>query len=342
MDQPNSRTGSMLLKGCGAGCLALLALGTLFGVWAWMAAKDAIDQPSTPEENQTARELPPIAPPSPAAATDPNAPIPSAGEIVPAEATGRLILDLSMGEFEIVPVAAGESLRVESRYDTSRFRLTESFDTDADGRWTQRITFGPKRKFLMGQVNAGENLVRVFVPAGHRIDLEAEVSMGESRLDLSTLNLARVDLELSMGDHRIQIDQPGPSPADSFLVDSKMGQMTIRGLGWASPATASFDHSMGELDLSLDGAWQRDGSIDLDATMGPIRLRVPEDVDLRLEATTVKIGARNEDDRATPPPGAPILTVTSDVTMGELDVSTVTRAPATEEPSAEIESPAPE
>jgi hypothetical protein len=261
---------------------------------------------------------------------------------VPAEATGRLILDLSMGEFEIVPVAAGESLRVESRYDTSRFRLTESFDTDADGRWTQRITFGPKRKFLMGQVNAGENLVRVFVPAGHRIDLEAEVSMGESRLDLSTLNLARVDLELSMGDHRIQIDQPGPSPADSFLVDSKMGQMTIRGLGWASPATASFDHSMGELDLSLDGAWQRDGSIDLDATMGPIRLRVPEDVDLRLEATTVKIGARNEDDRATPPPGAPILTVTSDVTMGELDVSTVTRAPATEEPSAEIESPAPE
>jgi hypothetical protein len=99
---------------------------------------------------------------------------------------------------------------------------------------------------------------------------------------------------------------------------------------------------MGELDLSLDGAWQRDGSIDLDATMGPIRLRVPEDVDLRLEATTVKIGARNEDDRATPPPGAPILTVTSDVTMGELDVSTVTRAPATEEPSAEIESPAPE
>lgn len=339
MDQPNSRTGSTLLKGCAAGCLALLALGALFGVWIWMAAKDAVDQPSTPEENRTVRELPPIAP----APDQPSSPAGTRapGEVPTTGASGRLVLDLSMGEFEVVPIPAGEALRVESRYDTSRFRLTESFDTGADGRWTQRITFGPKRKFLIGQVDAGENLVRVFVPAGHRFDLEAELTMGESRLDLSTLNLGRVELELSMGDHRVEINSPGLAPADSFVVDSKMGQMTFRGLGWASPASARFDHSMGELDLSLDGSWQGDAKVDLDATMGPIRLRVPEDVDLRLEATTVKIGSRNQDERPAPPPGAPVLTVTSDVTMGELDVSTVTTAPA-EEPSPEIESPAPE
>jgi len=313
--------------GC-IGCLSLFAL--LVGLILLMGAiQISMDRTPNPEEVELAHELPPV----PESPTYPRGDEPEIPEVLPlpeeldlaiTPASGKIILNLSMGEFIIRPGPADQPIRVEADYDSNAFELTEDF-TGSDDGWSYELGFGGRGGFL-GMLfrgsNASHNRVVLTIPRGYPIEIVGEIGLGESETDLGGLSVERVDLEYRMGDHLLEFQEPTPVPMEEFRVDSSMGSFEVHDLGNASPKTIVMDHGMGELFLDLRGEWRGDATADVEFSMGECRVRLPENVRLNIERARVALGEKVIDSgyERDLPPDAPTITLNLTGSMGEMRI----------------------
>ena len=332
-----SRSGQVpgcLKYGC-VGCLSTMALavGAVFLISAIHLTSDPEDP--RPEQRQVERPLP-AAPTPPADVRSPATDQPQIGEVLPlpeleefpqggGEATGRVVLDLKMGEFIIRPGPADEPIRIDADYDAGSFELKEEMTPGDDGSWTYEVGFGSKRGMLGLVLGGGrhdiDNRIEITIPRGHPIELVGEVGMGEFEADLGGLWVRRVDVELGMGDHFVEFSDPLPYPMESFQAEASMGSVEVRSLGDASPGSVDVSHSMGELFVDLQGAWQDDAEVDIDFSMGECRVWLPEDVKVEIERASVGLGESSFDSpRSEPPADAPTLALRLRGNMGEARV----------------------
>ncbi len=231
---------------------------------------------------------------------------------------GTLDLDLSMGEFYIVPVAADQPLEVVAEYDKSRFRLEEDFSQDESEDWTYKVKFTGRRLLFGGN---SRNRVEIRVPKGHPLQVVGEVRMGQAFLDLSGLALTNVDLETGMGEINVDIDEPTGMVADRFRVTGRMGALDIDGVGNASPREVDVSFRMGEAHVDLMGQWLEDSTVNVRCSMGECGALLPTDVFVEVAADAV-MGGRNVrlPDQESIPEGAPTLTLDIVASMGEVRV----------------------
>ncbi len=325
-----------LKYGC-VGCLSGVAVcvGGIFLISAIHLTSDPEDP--RPEQRQVERPLPVSAlPREPAPARTPATDRPQIGEVLPlpeleefpgaqVPATGRVVLDLEMGDFIIRPGPADQPIRIDADYDAGSFELVEELTPDDDGSWTYEVSFGSKRGMLGLILGAGRhdinNQIEITIPRGIPIDLVGKVGMGEFEADLGGLWVRRVDFELGMGDHFVEFRDPLPYPMESFRTESSMGSVEVRDLGDASPGVVEVEHSIGELFVDLKGAWQGDVEVDIDFSMGECRVWLPEDVRVDIERASVGLGESSFDrPRSDPPADAPTLTLRLTGSMGEVEV----------------------
>lgn len=330
----NEGTRGCFKYGC-IGCVTVFAvcLGLIFLL---AAIQLNVDHEPEPVETRAEQSLPaPPAPPSPPAAEAPHAPgdVPPTIEIAPsgelpgsAPAPGVLVLDLSMGEFEIRPGPAGQPLRVDADYDAGLFELAEEF-TETDGGWTYEVSFGGRGgllgMILRGGGNNARNRVEITVPRGHPIRIVGEIGMGESKIDLGGLWVREVDLELGAGDHFLDFREPLPFPMESFRLDSSMGGVEVRSLGQASPSQVVLKHGMGDLFVDLQGPWRNDSVVKARFSMGQCRIWMPENARVEISRSTMAMGEVRADDVPDPdslPPGAPTIRIEAEGSMGELRI----------------------
>ncbi len=323
-----------LKYGC-VGCLSMVALGVV-GVFLISAIHLTTDpEDPRPEQRQVERPLPAATSGGTEAGSSPATDRPQIGEILPLPEleefprgggpAGRVVLDLRMGDFVIRPGAADEPIRIDADYDAGSFELTEELIPEDDGGWAYHVGFGSKRGWLGLILGGGrhniDNRIEIIIPRGRPIDLVGEVGMGEFEADLGGLWVRRVDLELGPGDHFVEFSDPLPYPMEDFRAESSMGSVEIRSLGDASPASVEVGHSMGELFLDLQGAWQGDTEVDVNFSMGECRVWLPENVVVDIERASVGIGESSIDQpRHDPPEGAPTLTLRVSGNMGEVDI----------------------
>ena len=280
-----------------------------------------------PEQRQVERPLPVTSGPARSPATDGPAISGVELEEFPQanQPTGYVMLDLSMGDFVIQPGPADEPIRIDADYDAGSFELTEEFTSKDDGGWTYEVKFGGKRGWLGSILGAGRhnvnNRIEVTIPRGHQIDLVTKAGMGELEADLGGLWIRHADFDLSMGDHFVEFRDPLPYPMASFRAESSMGSVEVRSLGDASPATVDVGHSMGEIFLDLQGAWQGDAEVDVDFSMGECRLWLPENVRVDIERASVGLGESSIDrPKGDVPEDAPTLTLNVRGSLGEADI----------------------
>ncbi|MEM8963402.1 MAG: hypothetical protein AAGD38_18110 [Acidobacteriota bacterium] len=287
-----------------------------------------------PERVVTDHALPP-APPLPAAESsipaNPDAPtVPRVAtfspELRPAGTVpGRLVLDISMGDFVIEPGPPGEPIRVIADYDANSFVLEESYTPTGDGGWTYDIDFRAKGGWMgllmRGGVEEGDNEVRIIVPRDQPFVLEGKIGIGKSETDLGGLWVEAVDIAFGTGDHFLEISEPPPFPYEHFFVDAGIGEVEVRNVGAASPARVMVEHGIGELTVDLRGPWQNDATIMLDLGIGEARVLLPQDVFADIDSS-VSLGERTVDrrDPSEIPEGAPTLTVEVGGNIGELSV----------------------
>ncbi len=307
------------------GCVGCLSLGALVVALIFLASAVHLTvepEDPRPEERQLSQDLPEVRyPPADAPQVPASVSLPEP----PSSATGRVVVDLSMGEFIIQPGPAGEPIRVDADFDSSAFELREEYQQSADGGWTYELSFGSRRGFLgmlFGGGHQGNNRVELTIPRGQPIDIVGEIGLGESEIDLGGLSVRQVDLEFGAGDHFVEFRQPLPFPMDSFTVNSSVGEVEIRNLGEGSPRTVNVDHGIGELFVDLQGPWSRDATIDINVNIGEGRLWLPEGVRLDVEHAKVAIGESDvewpdEDDL---PADAPTLTLSMSGHIGEVSI----------------------
>jgi len=238
---------------------------------------------------------------------------------------GRVVLDLSMGTFEVVAGAPGEPILVGGRYDVGSYELTESFEMHADSSWVYRVHFGRKVSWirhLFGD-NAGKNRIRVTLPRGVPLILEGKVGTGQSTLELGGLWLVATELQIGVGEHTIRFDEPSPVAMERFELLGSVGELHIGMLGNASPGSVDVRARIGQLVVDLRGDWRADSSIVVSCGIGECSVRVPDDVAVELDSASVSIGEKNV--RALsglpePAAGTPTLHLDVSSQVGELRI----------------------
>jgi len=322
-ESEKSRGKSCLKYGC-FGCLAVAGLGLVVGgVIALMVRAELNRQPMR-ETTETTRQLPAVKQPTMV-------------EIEPGREAetflltdfdvaepGRIILDLQDGSFSVEAGPEGEPIRVIADYDKAGFELTESYESYGETGWVYRLGYRKTSwfRFVINDDRHGDN-VRLIIPRGTPVTLEGEIGPGVSRLELGGLWLLDTKLELNAGEHRIEFDEPLLTPMKGFHIESSAGQVTVSGLGYASPLSASMDHSMGELVVDLEGPWARDAEIRAEGSMGAMMIHLPDDVGIDFKNPGIMLGeasTRGARNRPREVPGRPTLEVTAKMSLGELVV----------------------
>lgn len=91
------------------------------------------------------------------------------------------------------------------------------------------------------------------------LDMRIECGAGDHDLDLARLNLTALDVKLGAGDVKINLtDNPELDDID-------------------------FDIGAGNVDIDMNGTWEKDVIVDVKGGVGQISLRLPKDVGVRVD-----------------------------------------------------------
>jgi hypothetical protein len=128
--------------------------------------------------------------------------------------------------------------------------------------------------------------------------LNLRLSMGESRVDLGGLALRNLDVEVSMGEHRIDFTRPVTGELGRVRLDANMGNIALSNLGNARALAVEASGNMGNLTADLGGAWQpgADSELQFSHNMGELTVRVPMGV--RLDSDIRNEQGENQGSRA--------------------------------------------
>lgn len=304
------RTGFKL--GC-VGCLAVLLLliiiaAVVFGV-AWNQVRK--------EEIETQELTQVLAEPELLGTEDEPLEVPS--EFVVSEPEGKIILDLRHTKFDIVPAAPGEPLRVDAKFDSNHYGLSDSFKEGLEGEgWTYEVEFrrtsGSYALTALKELLGGTRpRVTVHLPKDVPYDLELDFMQGGAEVELGGLWLMNVDVRFLQGGGELRISEPLQAPAESMTVKFTQGGGAVFGIANASPRELEVEFSMGGGYLDLRGPWQRDAEIMIDQSMGGVSVHLPKNAVLR------GIGRFDTEDPAPADEEVPVLRFSTSSHFGELE-----------------------
>ncbi len=238
---------------------------------------------------------------------------------------GRVILDLSQGEFTLRPAEPGVGLGARATYDSAVHELVQTFAVAPDSTWTCRITFRrtmPALQALFRQL-LGENTkaaITVTLPPEVPIELVVRMEQGGAEAQIGGLWLRTADFNFRQGGFALEADRPLHEPMARLRVHGRMGGVQAEGLGNASPQVLDVDCSMGGADIGLQGAWRNDCDASFRVAMGGITLTAPDDLDVQAVGDLPKdmqIPVLRRADAEVP---TPVLRARFEAKMGEIDV----------------------
>jgi hypothetical protein len=315
----------------GVGCLSIIAVVIGGVIIASMYARATLanlgDTNPQPVERHIALPAPAATTPAPAGKTATRATKEGADRTAPL----RLTLDLQEGTFTIRPGEPGSDVQVQGKYAPGLYELTENQDTDAaTGVRRARVRFRSKApawaRFFAGMTGNSSDPpeLTIVIPRGTPIDLSLNLALGKSEVDLGGLTLGEVSISATMGEHRIDFQQPVVEGLSLLRLNSSMGNVTIEHLGNARADRITATSNMGNVIATLDGTWPSGTPADLNfqQTMGDLTLRVPTSVRLDAEVRNAKGETTNAPSDVKPPddPKAPTLRLRVTSSMGNARV----------------------
>ena len=255
----------------------------------------------------------------------PSAPIPTAKTAAPEPGEPlQLTVDLEEGVFTIRPGPPGTQVQVQGTYAPGLYELTDTQDAGTRRATIRFRSKAPQWARILASIGDGSRNqpeLTVTIPEGAPMDLTLRMRMGESRIDLGGLTLRDLDVDVSMGEHRIDFPSPIVEGLRRLRLNASMGNVNVVNLGNARPQAIEGSGSMGNLTADLGGAWEpgSGAAISFAQSMGELTLRVPVSVRLESEvrADDETVAGRDRDSRETTDPKAPVIKLRISTSMGE-------------------------
>jgi hypothetical protein len=234
--------------------------------------------------------------------------------------TGRVVLDLSQGEFEIHPDLPARGVRVEATYDSEVYLIEDYFESFPDSSWvygvrSHRTISGLQALFRQLMTGGKGPRIDVYLPADIPLELQVLVQEGGFEAELGGLWITSAEFHYNKGGFSLSIDEPLREPMERMVIRGSMGGFEAERLGNASPKSLDVICRMGGADIDLRGDWAQDANIHMDVAMGGMGVQVPEDVQVvGVESTK---GSFVSIAREVP---LPVLRFSVKAKMGEIEV----------------------
>jgi hypothetical protein len=116
------------------------------------------------------------------------------------------------------------------------------------------------------------------------LELSVVAGVGDSRLSLSGIKLARIDFESGVGGAKISAYEPNPIPCDYVRLKNGVGSIEAVGLGNLNFSQLDFEGGVGGADLDFTGEWKRNADVRIEVGLGGVNIRVPRELGVRVEA----------------------------------------------------------
>jgi hypothetical protein len=331
-------------KGCrktafvlGIGCLAI-PVGLAIVVAIFLYAGQKLYQRNGPSQPEPAAlAIPPVAPPGGPSSSGasgnvlPGRDLPPLGGAPGAGAPPlRLTLDLSEGQFDVVPGPPGSDIKVDGLFDPRDYEMTQETESSADAGRSVTIRFRRKIPFLFlffqGFDKRNPNKVTVSIPEGVPTALSLVLKRCEASVELGGLTLTDLNARLAMGDQKVRFSRPVPGGLAHASVRASMGNIGFTGLGYAAPSDFQFQGSMGDFNLDFTGQWPASfqAKTRIRHSMGDLRIRIPKEVRMSESSRThVVLGdtrTRGMKEAQTEDPNAPVMELDLSGSMGDTTV----------------------
>ena len=187
-------------------------------------------------------------------------------------------------------------LRVDARVSSGRLTLDRSDPGvlyNLDLRWdaanmSRHVDFTPGDAAslvftLKGEMPSGDKVHAILSLAPDvPLELRVDTGAGETHLDLTGLNVARVSITHGVGSLKVTVDEPQEAVCRSMDIACGVGEMELRGLGNLMPETIDIKGGLGRAWLGFDGARPGRTRAHLVVGIGNLDIELPADFGVRV------------------------------------------------------------
>ncbi|MCF7839489.1 MAG: cell wall-active antibiotics response protein [Candidatus Marinimicrobia bacterium] len=141
-----------------------------------------------------------------------------------------------------------------------------------------------KKLFGIGESMERENRWRVMLKEADDLpyDLDFEIGLGDADVELGRMAIEQLKFNCGLSDATLELKAPNPVRMRRLEVDNGMGAFEGVMLGNANFEDMKVSVGMGAATLDLRGKYTGDADIKVDVGMGSITLKVPADMDIRV------------------------------------------------------------
>ncbi|MBI4483091.1 MAG: hypothetical protein HY652_09395 [Acidobacteria bacterium] len=191
-------------------------------------------------------------------------------------------LDYGAGKLEIGPSKDPAFLyQYDLDYDEKYF--TPRIDYDLFGSRWARLRFSLEGRGSVPTLK-GNRLWLQLAPT-LPLDLELNIGVAESRIDLSGTKLRHLEIKTGVSETFLTLETPNSIRCERLRVQAGVAEFKAVGLGNANFAVLEFNGGVGESTLDLTGEWRENAEVEINVGVGSITLVLPLQIGAESETT---------------------------------------------------------
>jgi hypothetical protein len=201
--------------------------------------------------------------------------------------TLRVRVAYSVGRLTLGDAASGTLFDLLVRYDANERLVSYSYDPTANVL-TVGGDSGFARRFAIshdGKDRGPHPSLALRLAPSLPLDLALRLSAADALLELGGLDVSGLSVDATASGGRLTFDKPNPSRIPSAELRATFAGLSVNGLGNARADTVRAKATLGRIELDLGGDWTGSTTLDLDAVLGVVTVRVPSDVGVKVNAS---------------------------------------------------------
>jgi hypothetical protein len=194
-------------------------------------------------------------------------------------------IHFDIGSLEITGEEKTESLySFDLEYDKASYTPDIQYNealAGAEGRLYFNLQSAHKMGIRRERYN---NRLRLAFTDSIPLNLKVTTGVGDARLSLSGMRLARIDFESGVGGAKMSAYEPNPIPCEYIRLKNGVGSIEAVGLGNLNFRAFEFEGGVGGASLDFTGEWRQDADIHIQVGVGGVSMRMPREIGVRVEA----------------------------------------------------------